>query len=256
MQSEYNSILADETWELIDLPEGKTVLPCKWVYKKKYTAKNPELKYKARLVAKGFKQKKGVDFDEIFSPVVKMTTLHLVLGLVAIEDMELVQMDVKSAFLHGDLDKYVYMKQQEGFEVKLEKTTRAELMQGGKALSTPMDAYVKLSKNDCPKSDAKKEKMEKVPYSAAVGSLMYAVGVVSMYMTNPGKKHWEAVKHVLRYLKGSANKCLCFGNSDTSIVGYTGSDYAGFVDTRSSTSGNVFLFAGAAVSWRSCFQNL
>ncbi|MCO5573273.1 hypothetical protein L7F22_027042 [Adiantum nelumboides] len=81
-------------------------------------------------------------------------------------------------------------------------------MQGGKALSTPMTAYVKLSKNDCPKSDAEKAKMKKVPYSSAIGSLMYAMvstrsdiafamGVVNMYMANPGKQHWKAVKQVL-----------------------------------------------------------
>ena len=68
------------------------------------------------MVAKGFKQQHGVDFDEIFSPMVKMTTLRVVLGLVAIEDMELVQMDVKIAFPHGDLEEDVYMAQPEGYE--------------------------------------------------------------------------------------------------------------------------------------------
>ncbi|MCO5599974.1 hypothetical protein L7F22_054081 [Adiantum nelumboides] len=74
--------------------------------------------------------------------------------------------------------------------------------------------------------------MAKVPYSSAVDSLMYAmvatrpdiafaVGVVSCYMANPGRKHWDAVKHLLRYLKGIASKCLRFGNSEASIVGYT-----------------------------------
>ena len=125
MQSEYNSIVANETWDLVELPKGKNALPCKWVYKKKYTAEDPEPKYKARLVAKGFKQQKGVDFDEIFSPVVKMTTLRTMLGLVAIQDMELVQMDVKTAFLHRDLDEDVYMKQLEGFVSETPKPTRA-----------------------------------------------------------------------------------------------------------------------------------
>ncbi|MCO5603008.1 hypothetical protein L7F22_057150 [Adiantum nelumboides] len=130
MQSaKYNSIIANETWELIELPQGKQALPCKWVYKKKYTAEDPEPKYKARLVAKGFKQKKGVDFDEIFSPVVKMTTLRLVLGLVvATEDLELNQMDVKTAFLHGDLEEDVYIVQPEGFEMESKKPKRAKLV--------------------------------------------------------------------------------------------------------------------------------
>ncbi|MCO5601484.1 hypothetical protein L7F22_055605 [Adiantum nelumboides] len=109
MQSEYNLIVENETWDLVELPPGKNALPCKWVYKKKYTSEDPKPKYKARLVAKGFKQQKAVDFDEIFSPVVKMTTLCTMLGLVAIQDMELVQMDVKTTFLHGDLDETVYM---------------------------------------------------------------------------------------------------------------------------------------------------
>ncbi|MCO5602950.1 hypothetical protein L7F22_057091 [Adiantum nelumboides] len=128
MQSEYNSIIANETWKLTELPQGKQALPCKWVYKKKYTNEDPEPKYKARLVAKGFKQKKGVDFDEIFSPVVKLTTLHLAPCLVATEDLELNQMDVKMAFLHGDLEEDVYMVQPKGFEMESKKPKRAKLV--------------------------------------------------------------------------------------------------------------------------------
>ncbi|MCO5568919.1 hypothetical protein L7F22_046188 [Adiantum nelumboides] len=128
MQLEYNLIIANETWELTELPQGKQTLPCKWVYKKKYTTEDLEPKYKARLVAKGFKQKKGVDFDENFSPIVKMTTLRLVLGLVATEYLELNQMDVKMAFLHGELEADVYMVQPEGFEMESEKPKRAKLV--------------------------------------------------------------------------------------------------------------------------------
>ncbi|MCO5588954.1 hypothetical protein L7F22_042917 [Adiantum nelumboides] len=128
MQSEYNSIIANEAWKLTELPQSKQALPCKWVYKKKYTAKYSKPKYKVRLVAKGFKQNKKIDFDEIFSPVVKMTTLRLVLGVVAIEDLELIQMDVKTAFLHRDLDEDVYMKQLEGFAFESPKLSRVELV--------------------------------------------------------------------------------------------------------------------------------
>ena len=85
--------------------------------------------------------------------------------------------------------------------------------------------------------------------------IAFAMGVVSRYMADPGKKHWEAVKHILRYLKGTSSKCLRFGNSDASIVGYTDADYAGCVDNRRSTSGYVFIFAGATISWRSCLQD-
>ncbi|MCO5599164.1 hypothetical protein L7F22_053264 [Adiantum nelumboides] len=84
--------------------------------------------------------------------------------------------------------------------------------------------------------------------------ISFAVVVVSRYMANPGKKHWDAMKHLLRYLKDTLNKCLHFGNSEASIVGYKDTDYAGCLDRRKSTSGYVFLFVGAAVSWRSILQ--
>ena len=74
----------------------------KRAYKLKFTINDGKTKYKARLVAKGFTQQQGVNFEEIFSPLVKMTTLHCVLTLATREDMELVQMDVKTTFLHGD----------------------------------------------------------------------------------------------------------------------------------------------------------
>ena len=75
-------------------------------------------KYKARLVAKEFRQQQRVDFEEMFSPVVKMTTLHCILALAAREDIELVQVDVNTTFLHGDLHEDIYMQQPEGFVEK------------------------------------------------------------------------------------------------------------------------------------------
>ena len=84
----------------------------------KVTTNYDKPKYKARLVAKGFRQQQGVDFEEIFSSIVKMTALCCVLVLAAKEDMELVQMDVKTAFLHGDLHEDIYMQQPEGFVEK------------------------------------------------------------------------------------------------------------------------------------------
>jgi hypothetical protein len=75
-------------------------------------------RYKARLVVKGFAQKKGIDFDEIFSPVVKMTSIRTILSLVVVEDLHLEQLDVKTTFLHGDLEEEIYMQQPHGYEVK------------------------------------------------------------------------------------------------------------------------------------------
>ena len=110
-----DSIHQNRTWELVALPMGRKVLPCKWVFQYKYVSDSEKPKYKARLVAKGFKQEHGVDYDEIFSPVVKMTTLRLLLGVMAIEDLELEELDVKTAFLHGDLEEDIYMSQTSDF---------------------------------------------------------------------------------------------------------------------------------------------
>ncbi|MCO5591877.1 hypothetical protein L7F22_045870 [Adiantum nelumboides] len=90
MKSKMDSLHKNGTWDLVPLPKEKKALPCKWVYKMKVVLRDDNPKYKARLVAKSFKQEHGIDFDEIFLAVVKMTTLCMVLGLVTHEDMELI----------------------------------------------------------------------------------------------------------------------------------------------------------------------
>jgi hypothetical protein len=102
--------------------------------------------------------------------------------------------------------------------------------------------------------------MSKVPYSSTTGSLMYAmvctrpdiahaVAVVSSYMTNPGKEHWEVVKWILKYLRGTATHALCFGGSDTFLQGYVDSDMVGDQDNRRSTTGYVFTIGGKTIIW-------
>ena len=113
-----NSLHKSSTWELVIFPNGKRSLPCKQVYKLKVIANDGKPKLKARSVVKGFKHQQDVNFEEIFSPIVKMTTLCCVVALVAKEDMGLVQMDVKTAFLHGDLYEDIYIQQPEGFVEK------------------------------------------------------------------------------------------------------------------------------------------
>ena len=98
------SIKQNGTWELALLPSNRKRMPWKWVSKYKYISGSDQPKYKDRLVAKGFKHEQGIDYDEIFSHVVKMTTLWLLLGVVATEDLELERMGVKTTFLHGDLE--------------------------------------------------------------------------------------------------------------------------------------------------------
>lgn len=119
MEEEMESLYKNKTWEVVSLPEGKTAIGCKWVYKRKaYSSELGGTRYKARLVAKGFAQKEGVDYNEIFSPVVKHTSIRVLMSIVAHGDLELEQLDVKTAFLHEDLDEEIYMYQPEGYKVE------------------------------------------------------------------------------------------------------------------------------------------
>ena len=118
MQDEIQSLHQNHTFELVKLPKGMKALKNKWVYKIKHDELSNRPRYKARLVVKGFNQKKGIDFDEIFSPVVKMSSIWVVLSLAASLDLEIEQMDVKTAFLHGDLEEEIYMEQPKGFHVR------------------------------------------------------------------------------------------------------------------------------------------
>jgi hypothetical protein len=109
MKEEIDSLVNNHTWDLVHFLVGKGSMQNKWVCKLK-EEDGGEKRYKARLVVKGFAQKKGIDFDEIFSLVVKMTSIRTILSLVAIEDLHLEQLDVKITFLHGDLEEEIYMQ--------------------------------------------------------------------------------------------------------------------------------------------------
>lgn len=107
----------NKTWELIDLPKGKKLMGCKWVFTVKYKSDGSMERYKARLVAKGYTQSYGINYQEIFAPVVKMNVVRVLISLVANQGWPLLQFDVKNAFLHGDLEKEIYMETPPRFHV-------------------------------------------------------------------------------------------------------------------------------------------
>eukprot|EP00253_Pinus_taeda_P030374 PITA_30374 len=212
------------------------------MFKKKTNAEGKVEKYKAQLVAKGYSQVSGIDFVDIFSPVAKVTSIKLLSSVAVAFDFEVEQMDVKTSFLHGDLEEEIYMKQPKGFAVK----------------------GVKLFVEQCPKTQEEEEDMSRVPYASAVGSLIYAmvytrpdiahaVGVLSRFMSKPGKEHWTAVKRVFKYLRGTSDYGLCYQarlGSDRvlDIHGFVDANLAGDLDQRRSTSGCVFNLFGGAVN--------
>ena len=139
-------------------------------------------------------------------------------------------------------------------------------MQNAKPVNTPLATHFRLSSNECPQSDNDLEYMSRIPYSSAVGSLMYAmvcsrpdlahaVSVVSRYMSNPGKEHWKAVQWIFRYLRGTSNARLHFGRTRDGVTGYVDSDFGGDLDKRRSLTGYVFTIGGCAISWKATLQS-
>jgi hypothetical protein len=116
IEVELQALTGMGTWSYAQLPPGRRALPCKWVFKRKLNADGSIERYKARLVLKGFRQRYGVDYDAVFAPVVRMSTVRLFFSLVASQDLECHQIDIQNAFVQSDLQEEIYMQQPPGYE--------------------------------------------------------------------------------------------------------------------------------------------
>ena len=114
MDAEYQSLICNNVWDLVELPKDARIVNCKWIFKQKIGATGLPERYKARLVAQGYSQVPGIDYEETFAPVVRFESIRTVIALAAQQSLKLHQMDVKTAFLNGELKESVYMKQPEG----------------------------------------------------------------------------------------------------------------------------------------------
>jgi transposase InsO family protein len=381
-KDEMDSIQQACTWTLTPLPEDRQAIGCKWVFKIKRKADGSVDRYKMRLVAKGFSQKPGVDYEETFAPVAKFATIRALLSMAAHYDLEVHQMDVRTAFLNGDLEQDIYMKQPEGFVasgkenlvcklrkslyglkqasrawydkihhafvdmgftvlsadtcvyqlrkanlyilvalyvddlllvsnsleglsalkrdlsrrfsmtdlgeahyilgIQIDRNRAARIlsisqreyvhkvlqrfgMMDCKPVTTPLATNVHLTKADSPLPHMAPDTAFIRQYQSAVGALMYAmmgtrpdlafaVASLSQFSSNPGQPHWEAIKHVLRYMRGTTSYRLTYGGRPgTSLLfdGYCDSDWGSNIDDRRSITGYVFMLGGGAVSWQS-----
>ena len=111
MIKEYQSIMKNDVWDVVPRPEGNSVITSKWIYKIKHAADGSIEKYKERFVARGFCQKEGIDYEEIFAPVARYTSIRSIPALVVVMKWKIHQIDLKTAFLNGVVEEEVYVKQ-------------------------------------------------------------------------------------------------------------------------------------------------
>lgn len=148
MEEEINSLYANNTWSLVDLPAGRKAISNRWVFKTKYDSDGIISRYKARLVIRGCAQRKGIDYEETFSPVVRYTSIRMLLALAVKFDLQIDQMDAVTAFLHGELVEEIFMAQPEEFSDGTNKVCRLNkslygLKQASRVWNNQLDGALK-----------------------------------------------------------------------------------------------------------------
>nr|GEX41991.1 putative retrotransposon protein [Tanacetum cinerariifolium] len=267
--------------------------PDKWLFKKKTDMDGNVHIYKARLVAKGFTQTPGIDYKETFSPVTDIRAIRILIAIAAYYDYKIWQMDVKTAFLNGYLNEEIYMEQPEGF-VNLKYPTRVcklkrsiyRLKQASRQWNRRFDDEIKkfgftqnrdepceklkLSKSQGASTPAEMKRMQNIPYSSVVGSIMYAVrcthpdvafaqNITSRFQQNPGDIHWTTVKNILKYLRNTKDMFLVYGGDlkrELRVSCYTDAGYQTDANDLKSQTGYVFILNGGAVDWKSAKQSI
>ncbi|GJW77157.1 zinc finger, CCHC-type containing protein [Tanacetum coccineum] len=196
MKVELDSINRNNTWELTTLPKGHKAIGLKWVFKTKRDANGNIIKHKARLVAKGYIQEHGIDFEEVFAPVARMETIRLLLAIAANNKWEVHHLDVKSAFLHGDLKEEVYVTQPEGFIKRQDNGKVYRLIKALYGLRQAPRAWnIKLD-NTLKSLDFKKCALEQAIYTKKSKDSILLIGVYvdDLIITGTPKKEIDKFK--------------------------------------------------------------
>ncbi|GJR61448.1 putative ribonuclease H-like domain-containing protein [Tanacetum coccineum] len=309
MQDEIHEFDRLEVWELVPRPIYVMVIALKWIYKVKLDEYGDVLKNKARLVAKGYRQEEGIDFEESFAPVARIEAIRIFIANAATKNMIIYQMDVKTAFLNGDLQEEVFVSQPEGFEDQdnpthvyrlkkalyglkqapkawydtLSKFLLANNFFKGAVDPTPRGIFINQAKYaletlkkygmdlsdpvDTPMVDRLKldEDLMGIPvdqtrFRGMVGSLMYltasipdlvfAVCMCARYQAKPTKKHFEAIKRIFWYLKGTKNMGLWYSKDNAmSLIAYADADHAGCQDSRRKAEYIAMFGCCAQILW-------
>nr|GEX92097.1 retrotransposon protein, putative, Ty1-copia subclass [Tanacetum cinerariifolium] len=290
MQEELNEFEHLEVWELVPRPDQAMVITLKWIYKVKLNELGGILKNKALLVARGYRQEEGIDFKESFAPVARLEAIRIFLAYAAHKNMVVYQMDVKTAFLNGNLREDVYVSQPDGFVdpdnlnhvyklkkalyglkqaphacprgifINQSKYALESLKKYGLESCDPVDTpMVKKSKLD---EDKEGKVVDPSHYRGMIGTLLYliasrpdlqfAICMCARYQAQPTEKHVHAVKRIFRYLRGTVHRGLWYPkDSSIAVIAFADADHAGCQDTRRSTSGSVQFLGERLISWSS-----
>ncbi|KAK8940855.1 hypothetical protein KSP39_PZI009825 [Platanthera zijinensis] len=292
MREEMDALKKNETWDLVPKVDGITPVTCKWVFKLKKKADGSIERFKARLVARGFSQQYGEDYEETFSPVAKMTSVRMVIALAACQGWRMWQLDVKNAFLYGEIDKDIFMDQPPGFvsEVhpdyvcKLRKALYglkqaprawygkiAEYLQFCGYLASNSDSSLFIKKkgelsvlvllyvDDMIITGNSEEEVARLRAELAIRFEMKDLGELHHFL---GLEVERKESGILICQKGYAERIvnrfgLIEGKTCSTPMdqGYTDADYGGDSDDRRSTSGYVFTCGSAGISWCSKKQD-
>ncbi|GJX45960.1 retrovirus-related pol polyprotein from transposon TNT 1-94 [Tanacetum coccineum] len=232
MQEEIHEFDRLQVWELVPKPDCVMIIALKWIYKVKLDEYGDVLKNKARLVAKGYRQEEGIDFEESFAPVAQIEAIRIFIANAASKNMTIYQMDVKTAFLNGELKEEVYVSQPEGFvdpdhptHVYHLKKALYGLKQAPRAWYDTLSRFLLENK--------------------------FSKGVVDpTYQATPTKKHLEAIKRVFWYLIVTINMGLWYlKDIAMALTAYADADHVGCQDTRRSTSRSAHFLGDKLVSW-------
>ncbi|KAK6128299.1 hypothetical protein DH2020_037954 [Rehmannia glutinosa] len=243
-----DSMYSNSVWSLVETPKGVKPIGCKWIYKRKRGSDGKVETFKARLVAKGYTQKDGIDYDETFSPVAMLKSIRILLAVAASLDYEIWQMDVKTAFLNGNLEEDIYMRQPDGFTAKGQEHMVLKQLKDGtfisqikytrdlmKKFGMEEKSSVKIPMNTSVKMDMDadgKSVSNKIPSTYWIIALSnktsgpditFVVGVCARFQSAPKESHMISnAKRILRYLKGSQEVGLWYPKEGGfKLIGYS-----------------------------------
>uniref|UniRef100_A0A2N9GKV8 Reverse transcriptase Ty1/copia-type domain-containing protein n=1 Tax=Fagus sylvatica TaxID=28930 RepID=A0A2N9GKV8_FAGSY len=255
MASKFNALQRQQTWSLVP-PSNQNVIGCRWVYKIKRNTDGSVSRYKARLVAKGFHQQAEVDFDEMFSPVVKPPTVRIILSLATQNQRSLRQLDVNDIIITGNnltAISNIISQLSIAFELKDLDLLHKLNMIDCKAASTPIATTHILTTTTADLLS------DPTPYQSLVRALQYAtltrpdisfvVNHVCQFMHKPSPAHFVAAKHILRYLKGTLDKGILFQPGLIALTAFTNADWAGDPCDMRSTSDIIVFLGNNLITW-------